>query len=221
MIGIPAMKEKLTQFRTFAKWLHWLVVFFLFNTIVWSFSFKWQAPEDRATAIPAHVSIGMIVLALTLVRLAYRSVNPPPSIPLATPDWIKVGAHLGHFMLYALVIYMAIIGIWMAAISPVDIRVFSGLNLSAFGEPNAPLLAALRQWHFGGAILFVLTILGHIAGALWHHFLLKDDVLTRMLPFSGFVSRVLGQGKPAAWRFPSKNQVDWHRKPSWFSQEQE
>lgn len=210
--------EKPKQFRVSAKWLHWLVAFFLFNTIVWAFAFKWQAPEDRATAIPAHVSIGIIVLVLTLIRLAYRGVHPPPPIPETTPNWMKSGAHIGHFMLYALVVYMAIVGIWMAAISPVDIRVFSSVNLSALADAHKEQLVILRQWHFAGAILFVVTIVGHIGGALWHHFLLKDDVLTRMLPFAGFASTVLNKGKPAAWRFPSTNQVDWHRRSSWFSQ---
>jgi cytochrome b561 len=211
------MSETLTQFRTFAKWLHWLVAFFMFNTIVWSLSFKWQAPEDRATAIPAHVSIGMIVLVLTLIRLGYRGVHKPPPIPDDTPGWMRLGAHAGHFMLYALVIYMAILGIWMAAISPVDIRVFSGLNLSAFGNADPSQLAILRQFHFAGALVFVATIIAHIGGALWHHFILKDDVLTRMLPFAGFAASILDKGKPAPWRFPSANRVDWHRKSSWFS----
>jgi cytochrome b561 len=203
------------QFKIGAKWLHWLVAFFMLNTIFEALSFKWTLPEDRALAIPAHVSVGMIVLGLTLVRLAYRGVNPPPHIPSSTPNWMKLGAGIGHFMLYALIFY-----IWMASISPVDIRIFSGFNLSAFGEADKEKLAILRQFHFAGALAFTATLVGHVGAALWHHFFLKDDVLTRMLPFSSFVSRVFDKGKPASWRFPSTNQVDWGRKSTWFRKKQ-
>jgi cytochrome b561 len=208
------------QFRVGAKWLHWLVAFFLLTVIFEAFSFKWTPPEDRATAIPAHVSVGMIILALTVLRLAYRKANPPPHIPHSTPKWMKSGANTGHFMLYALVFYMAFLGIWMAAISPVDIRIFSSFNLSAFADADKDLLVTLRSFHFAGAIAFITTLVGHVGAALWHHFVLKDDVLTRMLPFSGLVQRVLALGKPAPWRFPSANRVDWGRKASWFRDNQ-
>jgi cytochrome b561 len=204
------------QFKVAAKWLHWLVAFFLLTVISEALSFKWIAPEDRATAIPAHVSVGMIVLSLTLVRLAYRAANPPPHIPKSTPSWMKTGASLGHFMLYALVFYMAFLGIWMAAISPVDVRVFSGFNLSALADSDKEQLVTLRMFHFAGAIVFIATIVGHVGAALWHHVVLKDDVLTRMLPFSALITSILAEGKPAVWRFPASNQVDWGRKATWF-----
>jgi cytochrome b561 len=210
------MSKRSQQFRTGAKWLHWLVVFFLWSVMYEAFSFKWTPPEDRAIAIPPHVSVGLIVLGLTLIRLAYRAANPPPAIPSATPDWIQKGAHAGHFMLYATILFMAYLGIWMAAISPVDIRVFSGFNISALADADPAQLATLRKFHFAGAVFFVALILAHVAGALWHHFLLKDDVLTRMLPFSGFVSNILAKDRPASWRFPSANNVDWGQKSTWF-----
>ncbi len=211
------MRRNTKQFSETAKWLHWLVAFLMITVIYEALSFKWTLPEDRATAIPAHVSVGMIILVLTLFRLAYRSANPPPPIASTTPRWMKIGAHIGHFMLYGLVLYMAFIGIWMAAISPVDIRVFSSLNLSAFADAHKDHLVYLRQFHFAGAILFVVTLVGHVGAALWHHFRLKDDILIRMLPFSGFVGGVLTKGQPAYWRFPAENRVDWHRKSTWFS----
>jgi cytochrome b561 len=160
--------------------------------------------------------VGMIVLSLTLVRLAYRAAHPPPHIPKSTPSWMKTGASLGHFMLYALVFYMAFLGIWMAAISPVDVRVFSGFNLSALADSDKEQLVTLRMFHFAGAIVFIATIVGHVGAALWHHVVLKDDVLTRMLPFSALITSILAEGKPAVWRFPASNQVDWGRKATWF-----
>jgi cytochrome b561 len=210
------MRSQSAQFSTTAKWCHWLVAFFLFSMMLEAFAFKWKLPEDRGAAIPVHVSIGVIVLGITFFRLAWRSATPPPPSPQSAPNWMKIGASIGHSLLYTLFIAMAGLGLFMAAISPVDIRIFSGLNVSALAPANPELLAQLRPLHFAGAVSFVLVLAGHILGALWHHFLLKDDVLVRMLPLSGFTQKIMAKGRPEAWRFPSTNKVDWARKSTWF-----
>lgn len=178
--------------------------------------FKWKLPQDRETAIPVHVAIGLIILSMTFVRLAIRQVTPPPSHPVGLSTTMKMGDTIGHFVLYALVFYMATIGLLMAAISPVDIRLFSGFNVSAFAPASPELLAALRPLHFAGAVAFVGVLIGHVSAALWHHLVLKDDILVRMLPFSGFAQKILDRGKAEAWRSPSANQVNWSRKSTWF-----
>ena len=156
--------------------------------VAWGFAFI--APEDRAGAIPVHVSIGLIVVLLTLLRLAWRKASPPPPIPSATPGWMKRGASIGHFLLYALILVQGVLGIWMAALSPVDIRFFNLFNLSELAPASAGSLVYLRQIHFAVACLLTATIFGHVAAALWHHFLLRDDVLIRMLPFGGLWQRL-------------------------------
>jgi cytochrome b561 len=210
------MRSRTGQFSTAAKWCHWLVAFFMLTLINEAFGFKWKLPQDRALAIPVHVAIGLIILSMTFVRLAIRQVMPPPPHPVGLSSTMKMGATIGHFFLYALVFYMATIGLFMAAISPVDIRIFSGFNISAFAPANPELLAALRPFHFAGALAFVAVLLGHVSAALWHHFVLKDDILVRMLPFSGFGQKILDLGKVEAWRYPSTNQVNWSRKSTWF-----
>jgi cytochrome b561 len=210
------MKMRSGQFTATAKWLHWLVAFFLASLMSEAFGFAWRAPEDRGAAVAVHVAIGLIVLAMMLVRLAVRKAWPPPPVPAGTPRWMVLGAKLGHGLLYGLFLALAVVGLWMAALSPIDIRVFSGISVSTLADPNPGMLARLRELHFAGAVLFVAVLFGHVAGALWHHVLLKDDVLVRMLPFSGYAQRVLDKGAPARWRFPSSNNVDWHRPETWF-----
>lgn len=211
------MRSQSGQFSTAAKWCHWLVVFFLASMMLEAFEFKWKLPEDRGAAVAVHVSVGMIVLVITFFRLGVRDANPPPPSPRATPGWMKTGSKIGHFVLYALFLGLAVMGILMAAISPVDVRVFSSFNISALAPANPELLAILRPVHFAGAIAFTAAIFGHVAAALWHHFKLNDDVLIRMLPFSGMAQKVSAKGKTPAWRFPTANNVDWGRKSTWFS----
>jgi cytochrome b561 len=203
------------QFTTTAKWLHWLVAFLLLSILAAAAEFAFIAPADRAGAIPAHASIAMVVVLLTLARLAWRRAVPPPPLPDGTPGWMRRGAGFGHALLYALILFQGLIGIWMAALSPVAIRLFGGFNLSALAPASEGSLVALRQLHFAGAALLGLVIIGHVAAALWHHFRLRDDVLIRMLPFGGLWQRVTAPSRAREARFPSLSDKNWpKRKPA-------
>jgi cytochrome b561 len=209
-----ALRHRTGQFTATAKWLHWLVAFFMLSILPVAFGFAFLPHEDRAGAIPAHASIGFIVLVLTLVRLGWRASNPPPPVPEQSAEWTKRGAKLGHFLLYALILLQGLIGIWMAASSRVAIRLFNGFNLSSLAPANAELINAIRPLHAAGAWLLLLVLVGHVAGALWHHFKLRDDVLIRMLPFSGLWYRLTDANYAQRWRFPSSYLPRWPRRLS-------
>jgi cytochrome b561 len=209
-------RTRTRDFSLTAKWFHWLLAFLLYSLATEAFGFKWRPPEDRGAAVAVHVSLGVVILGLTLVRLSVRAADPPPSAPRGTPDWMTAGAKFGHAALYGVLIGMGVLGVWMAALSPVDIRLFSGFNVSALAPADPALLAILREVHFFGAIAFVALLIGHVSAALWHHFRLRDDVLIRMLPFGGLARRVQDKGAPEPWRFPSANRVDWKRPEGWF-----
>jgi cytochrome b561 len=200
------------QFGLTAKWLHWLVAFLMLSVLGAAWSFAFVVPEDRAGAIPVHVSLGLVVVFLTLVRLAWRRVSPPPGQPPGTPGWMTGGAKIGHFLLYALILVQGVLGIWMAALSPVDIRVFNGFNVSELAPASAGSLVYLRQIHFAVACLLTATIVGHVAGALWHHFVRHDDVLLRMIPFGGLWQRLQAPERALDERFPSQNIRHWPKR---------
>ena len=206
------MRTYTRQFTLTAKWLHWLAAFLMLSIISVAWSFAFVAPAERAGAIPVHASIGLLVVMLTLLRLAWRKASPPPPIPPATPRWMQRGASIGHFLLYALILVQGVLGIWMAALSPADIRVFNGFNLSELAPASAGSVAGLRQIHFAVACLLTATIFGHIAAALWHHFVLRDDVLIRMLPFGGLWQRLKAPDRDRAQRFPSKLFDNWPKR---------
>lgn len=206
------MRSVSRQFTTTAKWLHWLVAFLMLSVLSAAWSFAFTAPADRAEAIPVHVSIGLIMVFLTLLRLAWRSASAPPEVPPATPTWARRGAKIGHFLLYALILVQGVLGIWMAALSPVDIRFFNGFDLSALAPASAGSVAGLRQIHFAVACLLTITLFGHVAGALWHHFVLRDDVLIRMLPFGGLWQRLQEPQRALQSRFPSLNFHNWPKR---------
>jgi cytochrome b561 len=209
-----AIRPRTQQFTATAKWLHWLVAFFMLSVLPVAIGFSFVAPADRAEAIPVHASIGLIILLLTLIRLGWKAANPAPPTPEKSPNWVKSGAKIGHFLLYALILWQGMIGIWMAASSSVAIRLFNGFNLSSLAPANPELIETIRPLHSAGAWLFALVLVGHVSGALWHHFKLRDDVLIRMLPFSGLWYRLTDADYARRWRFPSSYLDRWPRKLS-------
>lgn len=197
------------QFTVGAKWLHWLVAFFMLSVIPVALSFSLLSRADRAEAIPVHMSIGLIVLVLTVLRLAWRRVYPPPRHPPQAKLWTRIGAQFGHFLLYALIFWQATLGLWMASASPVAIRFFNGFNISALAPANLELIETLRPLHAAGAWLFTAVLIAHVVGALYHHFWLRDDVLIRMLPFSGLAQTIADKSRIPAWRTPSAGNANW------------
>ncbi len=211
-------RTRSAQFTTTAKWLHWIVAFFMVSVLSVALPFTFMDRADRAEAIPVHVSIGIIVVVLTLIRLGWRKVSPPPPHPETSPGWTKSGAKIGHWLLYALILWQGVLGLWLAASSSVDIRFFNSFNISELAPANPELVQMLRPWHRLGAFVFTAVLIGHVAGALWHHLKLKDDVLIRMLPFGGLWQRMSDEGKPADWRTPTKNGFKWPKgkKENWL-----
>lgn len=211
-------RARTSQFTTTAKSLHWIVAFFTFSVLWAALPFSFLDPADRAEAIPAHASVGLIILMLTFVRLGWRAVSPPPAHPKGSPGWSAIGAKVGHWLLFALLLWQATLGLWMAASSPVDIRFFNDFDISALAPANPNLIAIIRPLHYWGAWLFTLVLIGHVLGALWHHFVARDDVLIRMLPFGGLWQRMSDRGQPPAWRMPTRNGFAWPKgkRESWF-----
>lgn len=197
------------SFSTTAKWLHWIVAVLMLSILPVAIGFSFLDPADRAEAIPVHVSLALIVLILTLVRLGVRAASPPPRAPKSTPRRIAIAAKGGHFLLYALILWQALLGIWMAASSPVDIRFFNGVDFSSLAPSHPAVIEMLRPIHLASAWLFGFVLVGHICGALWHHFRLRDDVLIRMLPFSAMAERIARARRLPDWRLPSESGYKW------------
>jgi polyisoprenoid-binding protein YceI/cytochrome b561 len=136
--------------------------------------------------------VGVTILFLSLIRLAWRLMNPPPPLPAEMTPWEKALAHAVHWGLYAIMIGMPLTGWIMVSASRVAVPT---LLYGTIPWPNIPGLASLapaakHAWHTvgeGGHVwlsygfygLFVL----HVAGALKHQFLGADEpVVRRMIP---------------------------------------
>ncbi len=174
------------RYGNVAIWLHWLTAGLVVAAYIVS-------PEGREARIYApgsdfsrtlHETLGMLVLALTVLRLAWRQADRRPE-PLPQPRWMRIASTATHHLLYLLLIavpLVAIFGAW-----------FQGHPLTLFVIGDiAPPMAAMRaignplaEFHglLGDAILWLAGL--HAAAGIFHHYILRDGVLTAMLPRRG------------------------------------
>jgi cytochrome b561 len=161
---------------------HWIIAaLVLFN--LWLGLFRHQLPREWQV-MPVHKSVGITVLVLTLGRIAWRLTHRPPHFPDTMPAMEKRAAKAAHFLLYALLLAMPLSG-WLMSSDPVKPRPVSWFFL--FDLPvlpaTSPLADAAHGTHELLAWPMVALVAIHILAALRHHFLLRDRVLARMLPW--------------------------------------
>jgi cytochrome b561 len=128
-----------------------------------------------------HRSVGVILLPLVLARLFYRMNHPPPLLPASVPAAQRQIAHLTHWMLYGLLLLQAMVG-WIATSAyRAPILVFWLFELPPIWPVDRPFSESLFAVHRVIGIALLVLVIVHIGTALFHHVVLKDTVLRRMV----------------------------------------
>lgn len=147
------------------------------------------APLRQFQLYQWHKSVGVTVLALTVLRLLWRLTHRPPPHPVGMQARERRAAAVAHHLLYLLLVGLPLTGWAVVSLSPFNIpTVLYGLvpwphlPLAAHVPDPAAAEGLLKQVHALGAWFLAALLAVHVAAALRHHFLLRDDVLRRMLP---------------------------------------
>ncbi|MGC0150880.1 cytochrome b [Chromobacterium vaccinii] len=164
-----------------ARALHWLCALAVIATLVF-IELKGNFPKGdpvRGALSYAHIQAGLIILLLVLPRLAWRLGNPPPGISPSPSPLMTLLAHAGHWALYALMLALPILGIAFIQAKGGEVALF-GLPLPTLLAVNPPQGKELKEIHelLGNALLWLSVL--HAAAAAWHHFIVKDDTVTRL-----------------------------------------
>lgn len=128
-----------------------------------------------------HFMLGLSVFLLAWLRLAVSLSNTKPDIMPAPPAWQKAAASVMHVLLYALMLAVPLAG-WLmlsAAGKPIP---FFGLELPALIGENEELAKTIKEVHETAAEAGYYLIALHTAAALFHHHVVRDNTLLRMLP---------------------------------------
>jgi len=134
-----------------------------------------------------HMSLGLGVVLLLVLRLVWRALDPPPPAIRAErfEPWLGLAAKAGHLLLYALLIATPILGVLLQFARGQALPVFGLFDIPSPWTMDRPFFREMLGLHEFAANALGVVALGHAAAALFHHWALRDRTLARMLPGLG------------------------------------
>lgn len=161
--------------------MHWLTALLVAAAfvLVWS-----SEVEDKALhqqIVGWHKAVGITILALTLLRFALRLASQLPAA-IETGAMQARAARLAHAGLYLLLLATPVIGWFMSSAAGRPISWFGLFELPMLMSPDKPAAKLLHEVHENAGTLMLILIGVHALAAIWHHRVLKDGTLRRMLP---------------------------------------
>lgn len=180
------IRNTLNRWGSVAQLLHWAIVVLIVTQFVLAYiSESLPLGMAKLAMLARHKSWGITILGLAVIRLVWRlSHRESPPLPNALKPWERVAAHVTHYGLYILLFAMPLTGWAMSSARKYPVSWFNLVQLPDFVAPNRPLYDTLHTVHMYLSWALIAIAVLHIGAALKHHFVLKDDVLKRMLPFT-------------------------------------
>lgn len=176
---MPAARYTLTAIRL--HWLMALLIVGLFGLGLYMSDLK-LSPQ-KLQLYSWHKWAGVTVFLLLLIRLGWRAAHRPPPPPPGMPHWQHVAATALHHLLYLLMLAIPLSGWLMSSAKGFQTVWFGLLPLPDLLAKNKPLGELLETVHSTLNFTLAGLVLLHAAAAIKHHFVDRDDVLIRMLPF--------------------------------------
>jgi len=174
------------RFGAVAILLHWSMAFLIIGLAALGL-YMVALPDvgfntRKIMLILFHKEVGLSVLALLAVRLAWRLTHVLPQLAAHLPDWQKIVARFVHLCFYALMFALPMTGWLMSSAAGIPVSFFGLFTLPDILPHDDYLFQQLIDVHKWFGYVLILFICVHVGAALMHHFVLKDDTLRRMLP---------------------------------------
>lgn len=163
--------------------LHWIVALAVFAAYgIGLVREELPKGDFRAWLLTLHMSLGLLVIALTVVRVGWRMITPAPTAIPTTPI-ASVAAKLVHLGLYSAMFAIPMIGLFAAWTKGRLVGAFSLFVIPSPVALDAYLAKILEDAHGVAAHAFMILAGVHALAAIGHHLILRDETLARMVPF--------------------------------------
>ena len=164
--------------------LHWLTFILILGlAMVGLFMTELANGPLKIQVYALHKSFGLTVLGLTIIRLVWRLFSTTPKITANIPAWQNLIAKLTHGLLYLLLFAMPISGWLYNSAAGFPLKYFGLFKLPKLSGYDPDLKQLAGDAHGTFFYILALLMLIHTGAALKHHYLDKDNTLTRMLPW--------------------------------------
>jgi cytochrome b561 len=178
---MPPLRDSRERWGLVSILIHWLTVLaILFMGALGLYMTSLPIGAQKVQLYALHKSIGITLLALVLLRILWRLLNPRPALP-PMPRWQKIAAHASHGLLYLLLLAVPLSGWVMNSAANFPLVWFGFIELPAIAAPDPKLRALAGEIHETLFLLLILLALVHAGAALKHHLGDRDEVLRNML----------------------------------------
>lgn len=167
-----------------AQLLHWVMAALLAaQFVVGELMPHISARTPNEGLVAWHIVIGGVILGMVAVQAVWRFTHPV--LQLGTiPAWQQRLARATHWLLLALTVTVTVLGWAAASYRGWSVRLFGAVALPGLAEKGTPWAHTAGDVHIVLAYVLVGVIALHVGAALYHHFMRRDRVLARMLPFA-------------------------------------
>jgi len=183
---MKASSNPQTEWGPAAKLFHWSTAILILIMIALGWlAVAYPLSPTKITLFTWHKSLGLVVLAWVVIRLAWRLTHPAPALPAGMSRSGQRTARLAHGSLYALMLLMPASGLVINGAADFPLKWFGLFIVPPVVAPDQGLQEAAETVHY---ILFwtlMIVVALHAGAAFHHHFVRKDDLLRRMLPHIG------------------------------------
>ena len=171
-----------TNYDNVAVTLHWATALLVVVQFAMAISWDYFAKPTRQGMESVHVSLGVLLASVIVARIVWRLMPGHQRSPIVS-GWVKLASKAVHYLLYALLVAQASIGFAWRWAQGHAVRFFGLFAIPGpYGELGRPTRHVMHDFHEYIGWTIVIVAFGHALAALYHHYVLKDRVLGRMLP---------------------------------------
>jgi cytochrome b561 len=166
-----------------AQLLHWCVAALVFVQIALGlYAANLPVSMARLQWLSYHKSLGLTIRVLVLVRMVWRWIDAPPPLPDTMAHRERRAARAMHGALYVVPVLAMLAGWLYASAAGLSVNWFGLILIPDLIAKNTAIAPLFKELHHGLVGLLALLLIGHVAAAARHAFILRDNVAQRMLP---------------------------------------
>jgi cytochrome b561 len=173
------MTERAARYPVRTRILHWLTAILIFAMLLIGFTMV-NSIGSYAWLVGVHMTIGVVILAIVVVRVANRFTHRVPKLPATVGGFERILVVGSELTLYTVMLAQPLVGWAMVSASGRPVVVFGSVRLPRIAPFDADLYFVLRQTHSVLAYLLVAVIAAHVSAVLLHTLTLRDRMLSRM-----------------------------------------
>lgn len=169
------------RYDSMAIWLHWITALLVVTQFALAEFWDFFPRPDKQLMIVAHMSFGILLILVLLIRISWRWIHGHGFKDTATGIFALASKAM-HYAFYILLAVEVVLGIFVRWTDNHALSFF-GLQIpSPFGDVSKATGSFVEEIHNINAWIIMILAAGHALMALFHHYILHDDVLLRMLP---------------------------------------